>query len=55
MRPVYERENLVITEFESEDVITTSGVVPDPTNPNAAMDNRISTYHSFNRSPNPWF
>jgi hypothetical protein len=29
-KPLYERENLIITEFDAEDVITTSGITPDP-------------------------
>ena len=36
MKSVYQRENLKITEFDKEDVITTSGVIPvdpDPTHP----------------------
>ena len=29
-KPLYERENLIITEFDTEDVITTSGITPNP-------------------------
>ncbi len=30
---IYERASVVITEFDVEDVITTSGIIPDTTNP----------------------
>ena len=29
----YQRASLVITEFDVEDVITTSGITPEPTTP----------------------
>ena len=29
MKPVYQRENLKITEFDAEDVISTSGSLPE--------------------------
>ena len=38
---IYERTKLVITEFDVEDVITTSGISPvdpDPTDPTSSTD-----------------
>ena len=29
MKPEYQRENLKITEFDTEDVIATSGIIPE--------------------------
>lgn len=61
MKPVYERENLIITEFDCEDVITTSGgLLPeDPTDPESAystteMENVYGGYSSF-QGPGSWF
>lgn len=39
MKPLYERENLTITEFDTEDVIATSGMSPtDPTSPSSSSE-----------------
>lgn len=54
MKSVYQRENLKITEFDKEDVITTSGVIPvdpDPTHPDEPVKplyERENAYRSFN-------
>lgn len=57
MKPVYQRENLIISEFDAEDVITTSGVV-DPTSPESEMLNEWeNAYDSFDifDGPGSWF
>ena len=56
MKSVYERTNMIITEFDTEDVITTSGAEEDPTS--AALnekENYYSAYNNFRRSPGAWF
>ena len=54
-KPLYERENLIITEFDAEDVITTSGLIPDPTESvSIERENAYGSYNSFN-APGPWF
>lgn len=57
MKPEYRRENLQITEFDSEDVITTSGIV-DPTTPEGLLRERENAYYSYktlHQSPGSWF
>lgn len=56
-KPLYERENLIITEFDTEDVITTSGIAPDP-QPVVLMrelENAYGSFDSFNQAPGSWF
>ena len=56
-KPLYERENLIITEFDTEDVITTSGITPDP-QPSplmAELENAYGSFDSFNKAPGSWF
>ena len=56
-KPLYERENLIITEFDAEDVITTSGITPDP-QPTALKrewENAYGSFNSFNKAPGSWF
>lgn len=61
MKSVYERTQLNITEFDREDVITTSG--PDPTEPTTPVihkklerENRYGAFSAFDNSPtNGWF
>ncbi len=56
-KPLYERENLIITEFDTEDVITTSGITPDP-QPVALkreLENAYGSFDSFNKAPGSWF
>ena len=62
MRSVYERTNLIITEFDNEDVITTSGggsAGPTPTEPPvqlfAERENRYGSYSFFNEGSGSWF
>ncbi len=55
MKPAYERENFIITEFDSEDVITTSGALPvDPTNPLSEKENAYGSFDDFDM-PGSWF
>ena len=56
MKPVYERENLNITEFDTEDVITTSAVTP--TEPTVLMEqeNAYRSFRTFEQAlPGNWF
>lgn len=56
-KPLYERENLIINEFDAEDVITTSGINPDsqPTVLKREWENAYGSFDSFNKSPGSWF
>lgn len=60
MKTVYERENLRITKFDKEDVITTS-VIVDPTElpQDTEIENAYNSYSSFNNFNKPsvgsWF
>ena len=62
MKSVYERTQLNITEFDREDVITTSAttVTPDTTEIIKAQkkENRYVTFNTFDLKPptnNSWF
>ena len=58
MKSVYERENLIITEFDTEDVITTSGVAPTPTPTEPLrreLENSYGSFSKFNQAPGAWF
>ena len=61
MRSVYERTNLIITEFNTEDVITTSGAAPEPITPFEAKklerENRYGSFDAFDLKPptGGWF
>lgn len=56
-KPLYERENLIINEFDTEDVITTSGITPDPqpTVLKRELENAYGSFDSFNQAPGSWF
>lgn len=58
MKSVYERTNLIITEFDTEDVITTSGPSTDPTEPpvitKRAKENAYGKFSDF-ELPGSWF
>lgn len=54
MKPEYVRENLILTEFDTEDVITTSGVTPD-TSTLMVTDNSFVSFDSFDKVPGTWF
>ena len=53
MKSEYKRDNLKITEFDAEDVITTSGL-PDGSNKTDEIDNTIKTIQSFGKHSS-WF
>ena len=62
MKSVYERTNLIITEFDAEDVIVTSGespIDPTPTEPPlptlSKRENRYGSFSSFDKTPGSWF
>ena len=64
MKPVYQRASLIITEFEKEDMITTSGISPisptgstDSTDPTSKpeIENIHQTYSHFGFAPRSWF
>ncbi|MBQ3265697.1 MAG: hypothetical protein IJH07_07960 [Ruminococcus sp.] len=54
-QPVYERAELIITEFDTEDVITTSGVTPtEPTR--LLTENSFGGHGNFELEvPGSWF
>ncbi len=55
-KPLYQREDLIITEFDTEDVITTSGVDSDTTDSTLSeLENAYGSYNSFNKTPGSWF
>ena len=52
----YERLKMIITEFDTEDVITTSGDDTDPVAKMFEKDNRFSSYDTFTIKKNGgWF
>ena len=59
MKSVYERTTLIITEFDTEDVITTSGEAPTPTEPDVLplleRENRYGSFRSFEGPGGSWF
>ena len=55
MKPEYKREDLRLTEFDTEDVITTSGITPEPTHSLKELENFYNSYDSFNAAPGSWF
>ena len=62
MKPVYERSVLILTEFDNEDIIATSGivpVVPDPTEPPTTASEKDNVHSSFSTfakgGPGSWF
>ena len=56
-KPLCERENLIINEFDAEDVITTSGITPDPqpTVLKRELENAYGSFDSFNQASGSWF
>lgn len=55
MKPVYEREKLIIIEFSTDDVIATSAAVPEP-EPliTQVTENVYRSFGSF-KMPGNWF
>ena len=54
MRSVYERENLKITEFDIEDVITTSGEQHSDAPLRRELENSYRTFNELNL-PGSWW
>ena len=56
-KALYERENLIITEFDTEDVITTSGEQesPQPILLKRELENAYGSFDSFNQASGSWF
>ena len=56
-KPLCEREDLIINEFDAENVITTSGITPDPqpTVLKRELENAYGSFDSFNQAPGSWF
>ena len=56
MKPEYKRENLRITAFDIEDVITTSGSEQqEPVSLKRELENAYGSFNSFNNVPGSWF
>ena len=57
MKSEYKRENLTITEFDTKDVITTSGETPAEEEPQFTRREKENVYRSFTdfNSPGSWF
>lgn len=56
MKSDYKRENLEITEFDTEDVITTSGISPSSTDDDKSeRENAYGSFDDFDHGPGQWF
>lgn len=55
MKSVYERTNLIITEFDTEDVISTSGVQPSEPPSKFEVENAYGAFGTFGEAPSSWF
>ena len=56
MKPEYKRENLIISEFDTEDIITTSGQEhPQPMLLKRELENAYGSFDSFHQAPGSWF
>ncbi|MBQ9516133.1 MAG: hypothetical protein IJR57_08480 [Ruminococcus sp.] len=56
MKPEYKRENLKISEFDTEDVIMTSGQEQhQPMLLKRELENAYGSFDSFNQAPGSWF
>lgn len=55
MRSVYERENLKITEFDTEDVITTSGKQPSDAPLRRELENSYRTFNQLDLPGSSWW
>ncbi len=54
MKPEYKRENLIISEFDTEDVIMTSG--QEQIHSILLRENAYGAFNSFNEAPpGSWF
>lgn len=55
MKPEYKRENLIISEFDTEDIIMTSGQEHHPMLLRRELENAYGSFDSFNQAPGSWF
>ena len=55
MKPEYKREDLKLTKFDTEDVITTSGISPESVVQNKERENAYDLFSSFDCTPGSWF
>lgn len=55
MKPEYKREDFKLTNFDTEDVITTSGISPESDVQNNERENAYNLFSSFNGAPGSWF
>lgn len=55
MKPLYEREDLKLTEFEAEDIITTSGISPQPSYSKQDWENKYVGANELFDVPGTWF
>lgn len=56
MKSEYKREDFRITEFDAEDVISTSGMPDDPVGKTDEIDNTIHNIQSFGKGiHSSWF
>ena len=55
MKPEYKREDLKLTNFDTEDVITTSGISPESVVQNKELENAYGLFSSFDGAPGSWF
>ena len=54
MKTEYERTNLIITAFDTEDVITTSSVEPVITK-HILTENSYGSFGSYDQMPGSWY
>ena len=56
MKSVYERARLTVTEFDTDDVIVTSGDEPveEPVSLTTEIENAYRSFSSFNPGPYSW-
>lgn len=56
MKSIYERANFLLTKFDTEDVITTSGEDPTQPDPDSKeRENAYGAFTSFENGPGSWF
>lgn len=55
MKPEYKREDFKLTNFDTEDVITTSGISPESVVQNKELENAYDLFSNFDRTPGSWF
>ena len=63
MKSVYERANLIISEFDTDGMIATDALAESGSTPetpaedplNSEKENRYLSFGSFNKAPGDWF